>query len=183
MALQPPLGVGTTVRIATYNVGVGSQQDPSSNHPATQHTTRQQIIISSKAPPSSQSPFVHVIRHYATLQDWGRKNGKLHMVIADIVALLKKVDVLLVQEWGDHIWGCPHNAQTSQSEARRVRHTASLRVDRQTSNTHPAEDRLLQQGVEDAGLPHSIIHDQAYVCLAYFPGFQPPFQQYPITDG
>jgi len=41
------------------------------------------------------------------LQAWGR-NGKLEEVIMDIVTLLQTVDVLLVQEWGDHVDGCYH---------------------------------------------------------------------------
>ena len=41
-------------------------------------------------------------------------NGKLGKVIEDICQLLVHVDVLLVQEWGDHELGCAHNAMLAQ---------------------------------------------------------------------
>ena len=35
-------------------------------------------------------------------------------VIEDICTLLTNIDVLLVQEWGDHVIGCTHNALLAQ---------------------------------------------------------------------
>ena len=50
------------------------------------------------------------------MQDWGC-NGKLDKVIEDICALLNYIGVLLVQEWGDHEHGCPHNTVLAQRVA------------------------------------------------------------------
>ena len=106
MASHPQ--VGKPLRIASYNVGVGPSEDcfpnTTSNHQAGQTQDNQQ-------PPhrADSNPRPAVFSQQSSqraLQDWGRKTGRLDTVIQDIQTLCYQNDVVLIQEWGDHVDGC-----------------------------------------------------------------------------